>query len=96
MKVHPRQANKWGTWNTCDLSIQDDTMTQQPRDDRDLYKLEIIKTYSRLSKSFDTIIRKILFDFNSEIISNIVESIQFNLFSFLVNPIKTFNLLSSG
>ena len=55
MKVHPRQANKWGTWNTCDLSIQDDTMTQQPRDDRGLYKLEIIKTYSRLSKSFYTI-----------------------------------------
>ena len=96
MKVHPRQANKWGTWNTCDLSIQDDTMTQQPRDDRDLYKLEIIKTYSRLSKSFDTIIRKIVFDFNSEIISNVVESIQLNLFSFLVNPIKTFNLLSFG
>ena len=43
MKVHPRQANKWGTWNTCDLSIQDDTMTQQPSDDRDLFKIESTK-----------------------------------------------------
>ena len=28
MKVHPRQANKWGTWNTCDLSNQHETMTK--------------------------------------------------------------------